>query len=68
MEEEMAEKSCSTCMFNSGTECRRYPPVLVATDAALGGGRTINHASKFPNVHPTNQKWCGEYKPAEQIS
>ncbi len=42
--------------LGSGTECRRYPPLLVTE-----GTRHTGH-SNSPDVQPEN--WCGEWAPA----
>ena len=56
----MADRSCSTCVYNSGNECRRHPPVLCLS--LLDPGRTNTYKSMFPNVHPSDKNWCGEYE------
>ena len=54
----MADRSCSTCVYRAGSECRRHPPVLCLS--VVDPGRTNSFQTKFPNVHREND-WCGEY-------
>ncbi len=53
----MSERTCETCRFAWGRQCRRWPPQV--THPAQFAGPYTN----WPAVHATD--WCGEHQPRE---
>jgi hypothetical protein len=61
----MNQPTCETCRFWVGTQCHRYPPVLLSQKSPHD--REPNYVEQH-RPYMSAGEWCGEHQPAQRLT